>query len=187
MIKGEKVSLREVRRSDIEYFLKWFNDPEVVQYLGTYLPMTEMWEEKWLEGLADRRETNTNFVIVALDGDGEIPIGSIGLDKINNKDHSATFGITIGDKNYWNRGYGTEAAQLLVDYGFGQLNLHRINSIVYEFNERSRRMHLRVGFTEEGRMREREYRNGRYWDTVMLGILKEEWWTIKNREGQAND
>lgn len=181
MIRGEKVGLREVRRSDVENFLKWFNDPEVVQYLGQYLPMTEVSEEKWYEGLADRRETNVNFVITALDGDSEVPIGSIGFSGVNNKDHTATFGIVVGDKNYWNRGYGTEAARLMVDYGFGELNLHRINSTVFEFNERSRRMHLRVGFTEEGRQREMIYRKGRYWDLVILGILREEWEATKNR------
>jgi RimJ/RimL family protein N-acetyltransferase len=181
MIRGEKVGLREVRRSDLANFLQWFNDPEVTQYLSMSLPMTEMAEEKWVEGLAERAGTHAHFVIVALDDSTEIPIGTIGLDTINNKDHNAAFGIAIGDKDYWNKGYGTEAARLIIDYGFGELNLHRINSNVYEFNERSRRMHLRVGFIEEGRQRELIYRKGRYRDLVMLGILKEEWEATKNR------
>ncbi len=181
MIRGEKVGLREVRRSDVEHFLKWFNDPEVVQYLGQYLPMTEMYEDKWLEGLPDRRERDVHFVITALNGDTEIPIGSIGLRGISNKDHTATFGIAVGDKNYWNKGYGTEAARLMVGYGFEELNLNRISSSVFEFNERSRRMHLRVGFTEEGRQRDRIYRKGRYWDMILFGFLKEEWEIKKNR------
>jgi len=181
MIRGEKVGLREVRRSDLANFLQWFNDPEVTQYLSMSLPMTEMAEEKWVEGLAERANTDVHFVIVAIDDDNEVSIGSIGFSGFNNKDHTATFGIAVGDKQYWNKGYGTEAARLIIDYGFGELNLHRINSNVYEFNERSWRMHLRVGFTEEGRQRELIYRKGRYWNLVMLGILKEEWEATKNR------
>ena len=57
MLKGEKVLLRPVKRSDISHFLKWFNDPEVIQYLSMYLPMTEMAEEKWIEDLATRGQS----------------------------------------------------------------------------------------------------------------------------------
>ena len=138
---------------DIEYFLKWFNDPEVIQYLSMYLPMTEMAEEQWLEGLPARANTNVHFVIEAVSGDTTCPIGTTGLSNISPKDHSAQFGIAIGDKDYWSRGYGTEAARLIIRYGFEQLNLHRISSFAYAFNERSIRMHLGVGFTEEGRQR----------------------------------
>ncbi len=174
MLRGKKVLLRPVRRSDIQYFLKWFNDPDVIQYLNLYLPMTEMAEEKYIEGLGTDR-TKTMFVIEAIDGELGKPIGSMGLDNINPRDHNATFGIAIGDKDYWSKGYGTEAARLLVNYGFEQLNLHRINSSAIAFNERSLRLHKRVGFKEEGRQREGIFKNGKFHDHVVFGILREEW------------
>lgn len=175
MLKGEYVILRPIRRSDLEYFLKWFNDPEVTQYLSFYVPMTEMAEEKYIESLADRVNSHAGFIIEAREHDGPKPIGTIGLDRINNKDHVATFGIAIGEKDYWSKGYGTEAARLIVRYGFEQLNLHRISSVAYSFNERSIRMHRKVGFTEEGRKREAVFKNGAYQDDVVFGILKKDW------------
>jgi len=100
MIKGKLVQLRPVQRADISYFLQWFNDPEVTQYLGMYLPMTEMAEQKFIEELSTvRAMTDALFVIEAINGDKSKPIGSIGLHNIASKDHNATFGISIGDKN----------------------------------------------------------------------------------------
>ena len=176
MLKGNKVVLRPVRRSDLPDFLRWFNDPEVTQYLGIYLPMTEMVEDKWIESLGTTRLlTDVLFIIEAIEETGTKAIGDTGLMSINAKDHNAVFGIAIGEKGYWSKGYGTEAARLLVKYGFEQLNLHRITSGAIAFNERSIRMHKSVGFKEEGRQRDFIYRNGKFNDHVLFGILKEEW------------
>jgi RimJ/RimL family protein N-acetyltransferase len=180
MLKGKLVQLRPVQRADITYFLKWFNDPEITQYLGMYLPMTEMAEQKYIEELGTSRAmTDAPFMIDAIDGENCKTIGDLGLHRINAKDHNATFGIAIGDKQYWSKGYGTEAAALAVRYGFETLNLHRISSSAWSFNERSIRMHLKVGFKEEGRRRDLVYVNGGYRDEIMFGLLREEW---KNRK-----
>ncbi len=175
MLKGEKVILREVRRSDITNFLKWFNDPEVTQYLGPYLPLTEMFEQKYIEDMAVRSTTDVPMVIEAIGKEGPVPIGTIGLHRISPKDHEGTFGIGIGEKEYWSHGYGSEAALLMIKYGFEQVNLHRIASGVFSFNERSLRMHRKIGFKDEGVRREALFRNGRYWDMVEFGYLATEW------------
>jgi len=177
MLRGEKVLLRPLKRSDITNFLKWFNDPEVTQYLSFYLPMTEMAEEKWMEDSVSRTQAGTGvyFVIEAIEGDSTKPIGSIGLAGMNPKDHGASFGITIGEKDYWSKGYGTEATRLIFEYGFQQLNLHRIASSAFAFNERSIRLHKKVGFKEEDRQREARFKNSQFHDLVMFGILREEW------------
>lgn len=182
MLNGKLVTLRPVKRSDITCFIKWFNDPEVTQYLGMYLPMTEMSEEKYIEDLGGARaQTSAMFVIEAIEKNGNNPVGTTGLHGINAKDHNATFGIAIGEKDYWSKGYGTEAARLIIKYGFEQLNLHRINSGAFGFNERSIRMHKRVGFTEEGRQRQAMYKNGAFHDHVLFGLLCEEWLKIKDK------
>jgi RimJ/RimL family protein N-acetyltransferase len=168
MLIGEKVVLRPVRRSDIEDCLKWFNDPEVTQYLSMYLPMTEMAEEKFIESLGSTEAgKNAMFCIEAVKNNGNKPIGTVGLDNINSKDHHAEFGIAIGEKDYWSNGYSTEAARL-------------INSFAVSFNERSLRLHLRVGFKEEGRQREAVFKNGEYHDHVMFGLLRNEWQAMGN-------
>ncbi len=176
MLKGKNVILRPVKRSDISYFLEWFNDSEVIQYLGMYLPMTEMAEEKYIEELGTTRaRTDTQFVIEVIEGKSTKPIGTCGLGGINPKDNHATFGIVIGEKDYWSKSYGTEAARLIINYGFQQLNLHRISSSAIAYNERSVKLHKKVGFREEGRLRQRMFKNGQYHDLVQFGILREEW------------
>ena len=176
MLKGKKVLLRPVKRSDISYFLTWFNDAEVIQYLTMFLPLTEMAEEKFIEELGTTQAKSTAFfVIEAIEGDSTKPIGTCSLNGINSKDHAAGFGIAIGEKEYWGRGYGTEATRLLIDYGFNQLNLHRISSSAISYNERSIRLHKKVGFQEEGRRRQAIFKNGVYHDWVLYGLLKEEW------------
>jgi len=176
VLRGKSVLLRPFRRSDISYFLKWFNDPEILQYLDMYLPMTEMSEEKFIEELGTTRAgIDVLLVIEAIEGDSSRPIGNCGLHQISPKDHNAVFGIIVGERDYWSKGYGLEAARLLLDYGFQQLNLHRISSSAISFNERSIKLHRKVGFREEGRLRQAMFKNGQYHDRVEFGILREEW------------
>ena len=183
MLKGARVELRPIKRSDIEYFLKWMNDTEVSQYLTVYLPVTEFTEEKWIEDMAQKTAAGSDviFVIEALD-DGHKSIGVVGLDKISPKDHQAEFGIAIGEKSHWEKGYGTEAARLIIDYGFQQLNLHRIRSGALANNKRSIRLHKKVGFQEEGRLREEVFKNGEFHDLVIFGLLRDEWKSGKKVE-----
>jgi len=176
MLKGKRVLLRPVKRSDISYFLKWFNDPEVVQYVLMHLPVTEMSEEKYIEELGTTRAgSDARFVIEAIESDSTRPIGDCALHEINSKERRAVFDIVIGEKDYWSRGYGTEAARLIINYGFQQLNLHRVSSAAVAFNERSIKLHKNLGFREEGRSRQAVFRNGQYHDEVLVGMLREEW------------
>jgi len=122
------------------------------------------------------------FLIEVMYKAGNRPIGSVGLSDVKANDHNASFGIDIGEKECWGKGYGTEAARLILKYGFEQLNLHRIYSEVWSFNERSLRMHLKVGFKEEGRQREAVYKNGTYHGIVMFGMLKDEWGKLEPTE-----
>jgi len=176
MLKGKKVELNPLGKSDLANLLKWFNDMKVTQYLSMYLPMTEQGEEKWLERInTTSQNTDIVFSINAFDGEKTIPIGTCGLHKIDWKNRDAEFGIAIGEKEYWSNGYGTEAAELIIAYAFSQLNLHRISSAAYGFNERSIKMHLKIGFVQEGIVREAIYKNGQYQDKVLFGLLKKEW------------
>jgi RimJ/RimL family protein N-acetyltransferase len=127
------------------------------------------------------------FVIETVEENNYKPIGSVGLSDIHPKNHNAVFGIAIGEKDYWSKGYGTEAARLIIRYGFEQLNLHRINSFAISFNERSLRLHLRAGFKEEGRQREGIFRNGVYHDHVVFGLLRKEWLELNTKTNIRSD
>lgn len=183
MLKGKRVILRPVFKSDAENFTKWFNDSEVTQYLIMYLPATDIAEEKWIEDLSTkRRDSDVVFVIEVCSGRKKIPIGTAGLHKIDWKNRNAEFGIAIGNKKYWSNGYGTEAAELLLEYGFNQLNLHRIYSGAVSFNARSIRMHEKLGFKKEGCQREAIFRNGKYHDVILFGLLGNKWRENKKKK-----
>ena len=176
MLKGKRVILRPLHKSDITYFLRWYNDPEVLEYLAMYLPMTEIMEEKWIEEMASGQNgTRVHFVIEAIEGNNTKPIGSIGLNKIDHRCQTAELGIAIGEKEYWSKGYGNEAAQLLINYGFNQLNLNRIGSCVFSPNRRSLKMHQQLGFVQEGQKRQAFFKNGKFMDEIIFGLLKKEW------------
>lgn len=112
------------------------------------------------------------FVIVTLD-DNKM-IGTVCLEEFNDIDRTATLGIFIGDKNYRSKGYGTEAIRLILEYGFKYLNLQNIKLDLMEFNGRALKCYQKCGFKEYGRRRKCKYINGKYYDTISMDILAEE-------------
>lgn len=180
MLRKGNVQLRPVRKTDVENFLKWYNDLEVTCYLRMFFPLMEASEEKWINDLAtSKNQTDAVFVIEVKVGKRWVPIGSCGIHGINWHDRDAELGMAIGEKKFWSKGYGTIATKLLVDYAFGQLNLHRVSGGAYAFNTRSIKMQERVGMKREGAVRKAVYRNGQYHDKVLSGLLREEWEKIK--------
>ncbi len=176
MLKGKNVLLRPVKMSDLPMLLKWFNDPEITQYLLIYLPIMEIGERKWIEDLNTiKAASDLVFIIEAIEKSGNVPIGDCGLHHINQKDQNAELGIAIGEKKYWSKGFGTEAARLLIDYGFNQLNLNRIYAGAIEYNKKSIGMQKKVGFKREGCQRKAIFKNGRFWNLFISGMLRNEW------------
>jgi RimJ/RimL family protein N-acetyltransferase len=175
MLKGNNVLLGPVKREYIESYLKWFNDPEITQYLTIFRPLTRMMEEDWIENLKNRKDTIA-FAIIIRDGTGvEKLIGNCGLHEIDWKNRVGEVGIIIGEKEYQGKGYGTEAMELLLEYGFKTVNLNRIQLRVYEFNSRAIGSYNKIGFVEEGRMRQVMFIKGEYHDAIFMSILQEEW------------
>lgn len=180
--RSKRVSLRPVLRSDIPRITAWINDPEVTQYLRVYLPMMETDEEKWFEKLGERKQDNIVLVIEIYETDSiKRPIGITGIHNINWKDRTAITGTMIGAKDFWGKGYGTEAKMLLLDYAFNTLNLRKMCSSVFEFNKRSLAYSLKCGYYEEGRLRRQVYVKGRYWDEIMIAVFKEDFLKLQRK------
>jgi RimJ/RimL family protein N-acetyltransferase len=176
ILTGKRVKLSPIKRENIDLFLKWFNDPEITQYLVIYRPISREQEEEWLT-IMMKDQFNIFFSIELINQDipGTI-IGNcnLGIDPAT-KNQKAVLGIAIGDKEFWGKGYGTEALELLLEYGFKTLNLNRIELTVYEFNKRAKKAYEKVGFIEEGRCRQSIYINGEFHDVYMMSILHKEW------------
>lgn len=167
---GENIYLSPINVEDYEKCTKWFNDFETTDYIGRSSQlMTLSSEKEWFE----KNSSNTYvFAIVTLSEDKFI--GTIEIDEIDNIRRTGTLGIFIGDKEARNKGFGSEAIKLLLDYGFNYLNLHNINLTVFDFNERAIACYKKCGFKECGRRRESYFLNGKYYDVISMDILSSE-------------
>ncbi|MBN1453524.1 MAG: GNAT family N-acetyltransferase, partial [Anaerolineales bacterium] len=102
-------------------------------------------------------------------------LGDVTLSVINWGSREAFAGIGIGVREFWGKGFGTDAMRLILRYGFVELNLRRVSLNVFEFNQRALRSYEKAGFRVEGSQRQYIQREGRRWDIVFMGILREEW------------
>lgn len=167
---GEKIYLSPRTVEDAEKYTKWLNDFNTSDYIcKSGIVTTIEAERKYLENSI---EAIANFGIVKLEND-EL-IGACGIERINNINRTGTIGIFIGEKQEREKGIGTETIRLLLDYGFNYLNLHNIKLDVLTFNERAIACYKKCGFKECGRRRESYYLNGKYYDTISMDILKNE-------------
>jgi RimJ/RimL family protein N-acetyltransferase len=173
-LRGSRIYLRPLERSDLnETYLGWLNDHEVTKYLevGTF-PNTMQDLEKFYQGVTGSR---SDVILAVVDGKSHRHIGNVKLGPINWVHRRATFGIMIGEKEFWGRGIGTEATRLMVEYGFLRLNLNRINLGVLATHQSAIRCYEAVGFKTEGRCREEMFCDGAYQDRLWMGLLRSEY------------
>ena len=174
IIRGELVYLRPAERSDVDAFVRWFADAETTRYLAVRAPFSRAMEEKWFDGMLEQQgKNNYHFVICLLAGDRAI--GTAGFHRVNYEDGHASFGISIGEKAEWSKGYGTDALRAICDFGFGQLRLERIELDVYEPNKRAQRSYDKAGFVTEGTMRHAYFSDGKHHDLLRMSLLRGEW------------
>lgn len=171
-IEGQRVALGPLRRDLVPLYQRWLNDFEVVRTLNAGIrPRPLEPEEEWYE---DASDTSTEVHFTIYDRDGLRPIGISDLHRISQIDQRAEFGIHIGDKEYWDRGYGTEATILTLDYGFNALNLHSILLRVFSYNQRAIKAYERAGFKPAGRWRGGHRVAGEPHDVIFMDCLATE-------------
>ena len=170
--EGERIYFRPIELADEAQFRQWINDPRVWRGLMHRPPMNACQEREFIES---QGASTTNYVFGIVMRAGHRLIGSAGLSRIHQANRSAMFGIMIGDVAYQNRGFGTEAVQLALRYGFEELNLNRIALSVFSNNPCAIRCYQRAGFVHEGCLRQAMYRNGQYHHEYKFAILREEW------------
>jgi RimJ/RimL family protein N-acetyltransferase len=170
-LAGDKCYLSPIDTGDAETFTAWLNDQEVIGSLELNAQVITVEGERELLG-ALAREHNYSIIVNGAD----TLIGNCGFVHIDHLNQSAEAGIFIGNKTYWDRGYGTEALSLLMDFGFRTLNLHNIMLRVYSFNQRALTMYEKIGFKRIGVRRESLQRNRQRHDIVYLDILEEDFY-----------
>jgi RimJ/RimL family protein N-acetyltransferase len=154
---------------------KWSRDTE--QHRLADSDPAQLWSEKKIKEQIEKRDQDNfksfRFSIRTLADDKLI--GDVGLWVSSWTHIDAWLGISIGDRDYWGRGYGTDAMRLIVQYGFIELNLRRITLGLHAYNERAFKSYEKVGFKLEGRMRGEGLRDGVRFDGLYMGILREDW------------
>jgi len=175
MIYSHRLRFRAAEREDVPRFVTWLNDPDVRRHLSLIYPLSRAEEEEWFNRMLKSPAAEHVMVIEIRQGDGWKPIGNISLMDIQWIERSAELGLFIGEKEEWGKGYGTEAVKLLLRHGFQTLNLHRIFLRVHEDNLRGIRAYERAGFIHEGRLRQAVYREGLFYDMLIMSVLRDEW------------
>lgn len=180
-LRGETVYLRPAERADLDRFVRWFADAETTRHLMLRAPFSQPMEELWFERtVAEQGQSFYHFVICRLADDE--PIGVADLRNLDFANGTAEFGISIGEKGEWNKGYGTDALNAICDFGFGELRLERIELQVYEPNTRARRSYEKAGFTLEGTLRRRHFTEGRHENVLIMSLLRDEWAALPRRK-----
>ena len=177
LFRGDLVRLTsEEPRAMAEAYSRWNQDSEFWRLMASNPPqlVSVKSAEKWLsEHLEPESVKYFSFGIRTLSDDRLV--GDIGLDEPNWTNRYSFVGISIGDRQDWGKGYGTDAMRLLLRYAFTELNLQQVSLTVFEYNPRAIRSYQKVGFKEEGRIRGLLHREGQRWDLLFMGILKSEW------------
>lgn len=174
LFESARVKLRKMTVEDTELYHKWRNDMEVMHSTNPSLDVYSLEQTKeFVEQVILGSHNAKSYILV--EKENEISIGIVSLINMDYQNRNAECIIDIGEKEYWGKGFGPEGLQLLLDYAFYELNLHRVSLKVFSFNERAIRLYTKLGFTKEGKSRQSLFRNGTWHDIIHMGILQTEY------------
>jgi len=172
-IEGENIDLAPTNSEHVEIYAKWTNSEKIRKYARNEVPRTIEEMKKRHEPHNEGPKEHIGMEIWHKKDKKLIGIG--GLNHINWYSRTANIFMQIGELDYWSQGIGTEAAKLIVDYGFMELNLHKIYAGVLSKNVGSWTCAEKVGFIQEATLKEEAYVDGEYLDVKKFYLLKNEW------------
>ncbi len=172
-IVGRLVALRRPLAEDLPAVVRWYRDPEIAR-LTRYQthPMTSADIQRFFEQRLLAANTLAYSIVELLDGR---LIGFTTFSGLDVDNGSVMFHITLGERDSWGHGLGTEATELMLEHAFERLGLHRVGLSVFSYNERAIRAYEKAGFRIEGRLRDAIVRDGLYHDEIQMGALATEW------------
>jgi RimJ/RimL family protein N-acetyltransferase len=183
-LHGERVRLRPWATEDAPAFQRRFNDPEIQRYIGDRPAQYSLAAEESFVAAQQLSDWEHGFAFAIEATDVESAphlIGNVRLHDLHEISRRGVIGIAIGEREFWSRGYGEDAMRTVCRFGLRDLDLHRIELTVAAFNGRAIRCYEKVGFTIEGRLRDHRYVAGRYYDTLVMGLLRDD---FEAREGE---
>ena len=174
MIEGEYVGLRAIEFDDLHKFLDWRNIPELRKNFREYKELSFSNQENWFNNVVLNSQKNIMFAIVNLENN-EL-IGACGLNYIDWVNRNADLSIYIGiDGVYIDDKFAPDATKLLLDYGFNELNLHRIYVEIYDIDLKKQKLLESLNFNFDGLLRETHWTEGKWCNSLFYSILKDEY------------
>lgn len=176
------VRLRPLEERDVDDILTWVNDPAIVGNLAAFSgdPFTREQELEWIRRVRSSR-SDVVFTITAED-DGRY-LGQCGIHQIHERSRVGRLACIIARRDEMGRGHGSAAIRAVLDHAFGALALHKTWLMVFAQNTRSRGIYARLGFREEGVLREEYFHEGAWHDMVRMSMLAREWQAIREGRG----
>src|ERR1700752_918853 len=184
ILRGELVHLSAVDPEEFtKAFTHWRRDSEVMRLIDSSEVMlrSQKDSQKWIEKELEDQEVNQNMFTIRTLAEAKL-LGDIGLSVVNWMSRDAFVGLGIGERDFWGRGYGTDVMKVILRYAFMEINLRRVTLSVFEYNPRAVRSYEKAGFVHEGRMRQFLNREGKRWDMLFMGILRDEWINLQEKE-----
>jgi RimJ/RimL family protein N-acetyltransferase len=170
---GERVELRRHARANYRLYGEWYGDPEIWRLTSwAASPLSPSAVERLFE---DRELSTTDDSFAIHLKDEERPIGVVSLMNISEANDSAELSVIVGHPEDRHHGYGAEAIDTILRYGFEELRLNRVGLSVFEFNEDAISTYEKLGFREEGRLRQALKRDGAFHDAILMSVLGSEW------------
>ncbi|MDK8190263.1 GNAT family protein [Paenibacillus sp. UMB7766-LJ446] len=171
LMETKRIYLRPFESTDVDGYFPGLFDAEMRRLTGTQNSFTRSQVERYIENAA--QDDSRLMLLIALQENDQV-IGDIALMDMHTKNRSAHIRIAIDNTENQGKGYGSEALLLMLDYGFGICNLHRIELEVYAFNQRAIRTYEKLGFQREGVRRDALFYNHQYHDAIQMSILEDE-------------
>lgn len=172
MVLGELVKLRAMEPGEADALWRWNHDPEVMRWMSHGYPQSLAGTRRRLEERARNSYGDVLFGIEVLE-DGRL-IGLVRLRDAEPETGCAELDIYLGEKEYWGRGFATDAMRTVCRYGFDEMRLHKISLDVATENHAAHHVYRKVGFVEEGRLRQVHRRDGKWYDMFVMGLLEGE-------------
>lgn len=174
MIQGERIWLRPLEERDLEAYRRACTDRDIASLAGFTHPLSETNLRRWFEQISVQHGSDAFYFAICRTGEDEF-LGTAALWHMDLINGSAEISMFIGDKELWGHGYGTEALNAVVDFGFGELPLERIWLKVYSHNPRAQKTYVKAGFVAEGVMRHARRHRGGFSDSILMSQLRDEW------------
>lgn len=173
-IETQRLILRQIQPEDAESIYATFSDEAVMEFYGE-LPHRSVEDSRALIQRQHHWYARREGIRWGITHKGEERvIGSCGFHLFDEEYRRAETGYELGQA-YWRQGIMSEALGAIITFAFAEMGLHRIEAVVDDSNERSKGVLRKLGFTQEGTLRQRFYFRDRYWDEHYFGLLRDEW------------